>query len=77
MRKQIVPVSILDRMMQMPAGRGDMRQLRPTHETREITGAREDLLGCAAEQQHQIGWLHAGRGTECDLELARPEFDLQ
>ena len=41
-----------------------MWQLRPTHETGQITGAREDLLRRAAEQQHQIGGLHAGGGAE-------------
>src|SRR5690349_4492894 len=59
-RKHIAAPGVLYRMMYMPARGRDVRQLWSAHEARQIPGAREYLLCCAAKQQHQIGWLHAG-----------------
>ncbi len=42
-----------------------------------IAVALGDLLGGAAEQHHRIGRLEPGAGAEGELDLARPELDLE
>ena len=51
--------------------------LRPAHEGGVVAVALRDLLGGAAEQHHGVGGLEAGAGAERELDLARPELDLE
>ena len=53
-----------------------LASLRPAHEGRVIAVALGDLLGGAPEQHHGVGRLQAGAGAEGELDLARPELDL-
>ena len=65
-----------DRLMQMPAGREQVREFRPAHEGGVIAMPMGDLFHGAAEQDHVVG----GREPDCRLKgefaLARAEFDL-
>ncbi len=63
--------------MEVPAARHDVRQLRPAHEGGVVAVALRDLLGGAAEQHHGVGRMQAGLGAEGELDLARPELDLE
>src|SRR6266540_205467 len=66
-----------ERLMQVPAARHHVGQLRPAHEGSVIAVAARDLLYRAAEEQHRIRRGDSWHRGERELELARAELDLE
>ena len=63
--------------MEVPATREHVLDLGPAHEGRVVAAPRADLLRGIAEQDHRVGGIEPGAGLEGDLDLARPELDLE
>ena len=67
---------VAQRLVQVPAARQCVLDLRPRHEGRVIALPAADLLHRAAEQHHGIGGRKAELRMEGELALARAELDL-
>ncbi|MGY3646098.1 hypothetical protein ACVWW2_001389 [Bradyrhizobium sp. LM4.3] len=65
-----------DRLVEMPAAREQVRQLRPAHEGGVIAVAVRDLLHGRAEQHHIVGGLQPFLRREGEFALTWPELDL-
>jgi hypothetical protein len=76
-RNESVPAVFRKGLMQVPAARHHVRQLRPAHEGRVIAVAPRHLLHRAAEQHHRVGGGEGWQGRKRDLQLARAELDLE
>ena len=69
--------TVAQRLVEVPAAREDVLDLRPAHEGRVVAVPRADLFHRVAEQDHRIGRFQPRARLERDLDLARPELDLQ
>src|SRR5262249_59499973 len=67
---------LAQRLMQMPAARHDVGQLRPAHEACVIALAPAALLHGAAEQHHGVGRCEPDLRMEGELALAWAKLDL-
>src|SRR5271168_991517 len=68
--------AIAEGLMEMPAGRDNIRDPRTAHERRMIAGAPADLLHGRTKLHHEVGWVETDGRGEGKLALARPKLDF-